>query len=169
MRAKTVYIALGSNLGDRAAHLRSALERAKEGDIEIVRESSLYETEPIPKSDQSWFLNQVVEARTGLFPQQLLDRLLHIERELGRKRVIANGARTIDLDILLYGRAIINSPPRLVIPHPRMAERRFVLDPLAELAPDLRHPVLRKTIAELAAAPGIREQQVHRKDAARGL
>ena len=107
-------------------------------------------------TDQRWFLNLVVEAETELFPLQLLARLQRIERDLGRVRTVARGPRTLDIDILLYGQAVIQRPD-LEIPHPRMAERRFVLAPLADLAPDLRHPVTRKTVRELleAAPPAV--------------
>ena len=148
---KTVYIALGSNLGDRAVNLRSATERMEASRIHVARVSSIYETEPRGFTDQPWFLNQVVEAQTTLMPRQLLARLLRIEREMGRRRDIPNGPRLIDLDILLYGDRIVHGAG-LHIPHPRMAERRFVLEPLAELAADLRHPESRRTVREMLAA-----------------
>jgi len=107
--------------------------------------------------DQPWFLNQVVEVKTGLFPQQLLHRTQEIERLLKRKRTVDKGPRTIDIDILLYGRTVMHSD-ELTIPHPGMAERRFVLEPLTELAPRLRHPVLKRTISELLAA--VKDQKV---------
>jgi len=110
-------------------------------------------------TEQGWFLNLVVEAETELFPMQLLGRTARIEREMGRVRTLPKGPRTIDIDILLYGGSVVQSK-RLVIPHPRMAERRFVLAPLADLAPELRHPVIGKTIRELlVGAP----QQVVRR------
>jgi 2-amino-4-hydroxy-6-hydroxymethyldihydropteridine diphosphokinase len=152
---KTVYIALGSNLSDRAENLRQARERMESPELHITRASSIYETEPRELRDQPWFLNQVVEAETALFPLQLLARLLKIEREMGRKRVVKNGPRIIDLDLLLYGDAVV-SAPGLEIPHPRMTQRRFVLEPLSELAPELRlpatgHPQSGCTIRELLA------------------
>jgi 2-amino-4-hydroxy-6-hydroxymethyldihydropteridine diphosphokinase len=116
--------------------------------IRVVRESPIYETEPVGYTAQRWFLNMVVEAETALFPMQLLTRTGKIERALGRVRIIPNGPRTIDIDILLYGTAVVRTP-RLEIPHPRMHERRFVLAPLADLAPDLRHPVSRKTVRQM--------------------
>lgn len=156
---KLVYLSLGSNLGNRERHLESAIEKLAAPDFHIVRVSSVYETEPVEAKDPRWFLNLVVEAETELFPMQLLWRAGKIEHELGRVRTVVNGPRTIDIDILLYSRAVIHSPA-LQVPHPRMPERRFVLAPLAELAPELRHPVSRKTIRELlAAAP---EQAVRR-------
>lgn len=117
----------------------------------MKRVSSLYETEPVGLRGQPWFLNLVVEAETELFPVQLLDRLQQIEIRLGRRRTVPQGPRTIDIDILLYGSFRIQSE-RLTVPHPRLEQRRFVLEPLAELAPDLRHPVSHLTIRELLAA-----------------
>ncbi len=150
---KTVYLGLGSNIGDRAVHLRAALERLSSPDLRILRISPIYETEPVDYTDQRWFLNLAAEGETELFPMQLLARVNRIERALGRLRGIPKGPRTIDIDILLYGGAVVRGE-RLEVPHPRMAERRFVLAPLADLAPDLRHPVLHKTIRELLdAAP----------------
>ena len=145
---KTVYLALGSNLGDRRGNLRAAIENMKSAGISVLRESPIYETEPVGYTAQRWFLNMVVEAETALFPMQLLTRAGKIERTLGRVRTIPNGPRTIDIDILLYGTAVVRTP-RLEIPHPRMHERRFVLVPLADLAPDLRHPVSRKTVRQM--------------------
>jgi 2-amino-4-hydroxy-6-hydroxymethyldihydropteridine diphosphokinase len=154
---KTAYLSLGSNVGDRVAMLRSAIEALPAAGVEVVRESSLYETEPQDLRDQRWFLNMIAECRTDLFPVQLLGRMQKIEAQLGRKRVIAKGPRTIDIDIILYGRAIIRTT-KLEIPHPRFRERRFVLAPLKELAPDLRDPVTRRTIADLLA--GTADQKV---------
>ncbi len=148
---KTVYLSLGSNLGDRQGALLGAIDRLAAGDFRIRRVSAIYETEPLEVRDQPWFLNLVLEAETELFPRQLLARVQKVEREMGRKRLRAKGPRTIDIDILLYGDSVIETP-ELVIPHPRLAERRFVLEPLAELAPQLRHPLSRQTIAELLAA-----------------
>jgi len=145
---KTAYLALGSNLGDRAANLSQARQRIAAEGIQIVRESSIYETAPREILDQPWFLNQVIEVQTSLFPRQLLSRLKAIERALGRKRTVAKGPRMIDLDILLFGDFVISTAD-LEIPHPRMPERRFVLEPLAELAPDLRHPVTKQSTREM--------------------
>lgn len=158
---KTVYLALGSNIGDRSRHLQAALAKLEAPDLRILRVSSLYETAPVGFTAQHWFYNLVVEAETDLFPLQLLTRIAKIELALGRVRTIPNGPRTLDIDILLYGRAVVHSV-KLEIPHPRMAERRFVLAPLAELAPDLRHPVTHQAIrVMLEAAP---EQAVRRLD-----
>src|SRR5258708_6124192 len=112
-------------------------------DLRILRESSVYETEPRDLAGQPWFLNEVIEIETPLFPRQLLARVLKIERDMGRRRVIAKGPRLIDIDILLYGAAIV-SADGLEIPHPRMWERRFVLEPLAELRPVVRDPRTKK-------------------------
>ena len=145
---KTVYLSLGSNLGERERNLEAALGKLASRDFLIERVSSVYETEPVDTNDQRWFLNLVVEGATDLFPMQLLWRIAKVEHTLGRVRTTRNGPRTIDIDILLYSRAVIHSPA-LDVPHPRMAQRRFVLAPLAELAPDLRHPVTRRTIREM--------------------
>ncbi len=150
---KVVYLSLGSNVGDREANLKGALERLAAAGMRVVRASPVYETEPVDYTAQPWFLNQVVEIETGLFPLQLLARMSRIEREMGRVRTVPKGPRTIDIDILLYGRTLMSSAT-LEIPHPRMGERRFVLAPLADLAPDLRHPATHQTVREmLDAAP----------------
>jgi 2-amino-4-hydroxy-6-hydroxymethyldihydropteridine diphosphokinase len=149
METKTrAYLSLGSNVGDREANLRAAIER-----LPVLRTSPIYETEPVDYTDQPWFLNLVVEVETHLSPHELLKTTSRIEHELGRTRDIPKGPRTIDIDILLFGDTVMNTPD-LQIPHPRMAERRFVLAPLADLAPALRHPVTQRTVREmLAAAP----------------
>jgi 2-amino-4-hydroxy-6-hydroxymethyldihydropteridine diphosphokinase len=145
---KTVYLTLGSNVGDRQTNLKRALELLETPELHVLRLSSVYDTEPRDLRSQPRFLNQVVEAETSLFPMQLLKRIAKIERELGRKRLVEKGPRTIDIDILLFERFVVDTE-ELTIPHPRLHERRFVLEPLAELAPDLRHPVLRKSVREL--------------------
>jgi 2-amino-4-hydroxy-6-hydroxymethyldihydropteridine diphosphokinase len=145
---KIAYLGLGSNLGDREANLRQAIAALSHHDVRVLKQSSFYETEPREMTDQGWFLNCVVEVETRLMPVQLLHVLLSIERAMGRKRLVKSGPRIIDMDILLYATSIIRSPD-LEVPHPRMAERRFVLAPLIEIGPDLRHPVLQKTVTEL--------------------
>jgi 2-amino-4-hydroxy-6-hydroxymethyldihydropteridine diphosphokinase len=157
---KLIFLALGSNLGDRERNLASALERLEAGGVRVVARSSIYETAPQEFLDQPWFLNQVLKAETSLFPMQLLRLTQHIERELGRERgpsAIPKGPRLIDIDILLFGHAVIDTP-QLVIPHPAMLERRFVLEPLVEIAPELRHPATGKLFS--SALPQLRSQQV---------
>jgi 2-amino-4-hydroxy-6-hydroxymethyldihydropteridine diphosphokinase len=148
---KIVYLGLGSNVGDSEALLQSALDHLNGQNLQLLRVSSLYETEPIGLRGQRWFLNLVAEFQTELFPKQLLQRIERVERELGRKRTVRNGPRTIDIDILLYGNAVVNTE-ELEIPHPRYRERRFTLAPLAELNPELRDPVTRRSMAEMLAA-----------------
>ena len=147
---KTVYLSLGSNVGEREKHLAAAVEILHAHGIRVTRQSSIYATEPVDFETQNWFLNCVVEAETDLMPRQLLHAIHQIENEIGRQRLVRSGPRVIDLDILLCGSSIIRTQ-ELEVPHPRMAERRFVLVPLAEIAPTLRHPVKNKTIAELVA------------------
>ena len=147
---KQAFLSLGSNLGDREEHLLSALERLEAAGIHVLRRSWIYETEPQDFHDQPWFLNLVVEVETELFPRLLLARLQAIELGMGRKRGIPKGPRPIDIDILLCGDFVIDTR-ELKVPHPRMSDRRFVLEPLAELAPDLHHPVNGKTVREMLA------------------
>jgi len=139
---KTVYLSLGSNLGDRERNLSRALEALEHQQIHVTAKSSIYETEPQDIAGQPWFLNMVVACETHCFPRQLLSALQSIERELGRVRgvgTVRRGPRMIDVDILLFGNVVMKTP-ELSIPHPRMLERRFVLEPLREIAPDLKHP-----------------------------
>ncbi len=145
---KTVYLGLGSNLGDREAMLQSALRALDSPRLQIRRLSPIYETEPMDVSRQPWFLNLVAEAETDLFPLQLLHRTAKVEAQLGRRRLAPKGPRSIDIDILLFGNAVVTTAA-LEIPHPRFRARRFVLAPLADLAPNLRDPVTRKTVREL--------------------
>jgi len=148
---KLIYLSLGSNLGDRAVNLERAITALPGAGVQVLRRSSLYETEPVDFLAQPWFLNCVVEAETLLMPRQLLHALQAIERAFGSRKLVARGPRVIDLDILFYGASVIRTE-EMEIPHPRMAQRRFVLVPLAELAPGLRHPVLGSMIAEMIAA-----------------
>ena len=144
---KTVYLSLGSNLGDRQANLATAIEKLRELG-EVVAMSSFYETEPMEFADQPWFLNCAVALKTELMPKQFLSNMLTIEREMGRRRVRPKGPRLIDIDILLFGNSVIHTP-QLDVPHPAMHRRRFVLAPLAEIAPDVRHPLLKRRAREL--------------------
>lgn len=147
---KTIYLSLGSNLGDRARNLRAAIDGLARASIAVRRVSPVYETAPVDLVDQPMFLNLVVEAETALMPRQLLARIARLERELGRQRTVAKGPRTIDIDILFHGSSVIDTPD-LIVPHPRIAERRFVLEPLSEIAPELVHPLTRRTIREMLA------------------
>mgnify|MGYP000020594500 CR=1 FL=1 len=147
---KTVYLSLGSNLGDRAGRLCEALRLLEESGLRVRRISPVYETEPQDVRDQPWFLNLVAEVETELFPRQMLARIQSIEWKMGRRRRSPKGPREIDIDVLLYGSMVLRMP-ELTVPHPRMSERRFVLQPLADLAPELRHPVSGRTILELLA------------------
>jgi 2-amino-4-hydroxy-6-hydroxymethyldihydropteridine diphosphokinase len=146
----TVYLALGSNLGDREANLRRAIELLEHSAIAITQVSSIYETEPVDYRDQPWFLNAALEAQSDLPPAQLLATLRRIESQMGSQKPIPKGPRLIDLDILLYGDTVIDTPT-LQVPHPRMLQRNFVLAPLAEIAPNLRHPTWAGTASDLLA------------------
>jgi len=151
---KTVYLSLGSNLGDR----RENLERATAllGEIgTVVAISSFYETEPMELAEQPWFLNCAVALETELMPKQLLGRVMALEQAMGRRRGRPKGPRNIDVDVLLFGNSVIETRD-LVVPHAAMHQRRFVLEPLVEIAPDVRHPVFKRTIRELrdALPPG---------------
>ena len=147
---KTAFISIGSNVGDREQQIDAAVQALAERGIRVKNKSSIYSTEPVDVETQGWFLNCVVEVETDLMPRQLLRALQQIENELGRKRLVRRGPRVIDLDILLYSSSVVRAP-ELEIPHPRLTERRFVLVPLAEIAPGLRHPVENKSIEELLA------------------
>ena len=142
-----VYIGIGSNLGDRQAHLRAGIEGLRKAGLEPITISSIWESEPIDTSAPEWFLNMAVRGQTELRPLALLELLLALERRNGRMRGDRNGPRTLDLDLLMAGELQF-AEPRLTLPHPRMWDRRFVLEPLAEIAPDLKNPANGRTVAE---------------------
>ncbi len=158
--ASTVYLGLGSNIGDREANLQDAVRNLQSDDLRLLRVSSLYETEPMGFHDQPWFLNQVAEFEAELQPRQLLQRMQAVEKTLGREREIVNGPRTIDIDILLFGDVVMKTA-ELTIPHPRYRERRFVLEPLLELDPALQDPETGQSIATMLDA--VRAQAVRRR------
>lgn len=150
---KTAYLSLGSNVGNRAALIEEALARLGEAGVALRRRSALYDTEPVGTTAQRWFLNCVAEVETELMPLALLRLLKRVERDMGRRPGAGPqpAARSIDIDIVAYGQQVVRLP-ELTIPHPRLSERRFVLEPLRELAPEWRHPVTRLTAAEMLAA-----------------
>lgn len=143
------YLSLGSNIGDREQHLRDAIARL--GSLgQVISVSSFYETEPVEFPDQAWFLNCAIAFETNETPHELMTAILDIEQKMGRQRLQKKGPRTIDIDILLFDDAVLDTP-QLTIPHPAMANRRFVLEPMAEIAAELRHPLLNKSVNELLA------------------
>jgi len=150
MAAEVVYLSLGSNVGAREDNLHAAIAALLGAGVAVRRVSSFYETEPVDYLQQEWFLNCAVEATTELPPPALLQALRGIESKMGSKKLIAKGPRLIDIDILLYGQQKIDAP-ELQVPHPKMTQRRFVLVPLAEIAPGLRHPAWRGTVEQLLA------------------
>jgi 2-amino-4-hydroxy-6-hydroxymethyldihydropteridine diphosphokinase len=153
MSVMNAYVSLGSNLGDRAGNLLLAVRGIMDASLDVIRLSTIYETEPVANLDQPFFLNMVAELRGSSLPvpEQVMARLLRIEYALGRTREVPLGPRTIDLDLLLY-RDELRSTQFLTLPHPRLHQRRFVLEPLAELAPRLVHPTRHRTISELLSA-----------------
>ncbi len=146
--ARGIYISAGSNLGDRKANLSEGLQLLRLAGVRPMSVSSFFETEPVENRDQPWFLNVALEVETVLPPQELLRCCLEIELARGRVRSFRGAARTLDLDILLYGDMVVQES-HLTIPHPRMAVRRFVLEPLAEIAPQVIHPVLQLSVVSL--------------------
>lgn len=153
MAETTIYLSLGSNLGDREKNLRTAIAALADGGVRVTRVSSFYETEPVDLREQPWFVNCAVQATTEAQPLELLRALRGIESQMGSKKLVPKGPRLIDLDILLYGDKTIDTP-ELQVPHPRMLQRKFVLVPLAEIAPNLKHPRWEGTATELAAKVG---------------
>jgi 2-amino-4-hydroxy-6-hydroxymethyldihydropteridine diphosphokinase len=148
----TAAVAIGSNLGDRAAHLNHAISRLRDllGDLRV---SAFYDTVPVgAPAPQPLFLNAAAVGQAAIPARQLLDAMLAIEQERGRERPYQNAPRSLDVDLILFGDAVIDDPPGLVVPHPRFRERRFVLEPLAEIAPELKDPVTGRTMSELLAA-----------------
>jgi 2-amino-4-hydroxy-6-hydroxymethyldihydropteridine diphosphokinase len=150
-KPEIVFLSLGSNVGDRPENLRAAIAALPGAGVDVKRVSSIYETEPVDLLEQPWFLNCVVQGETTVPAVELLRALREIERRMGSKKLIARGPRLIDIDILLYGQQTIDSP-ELQVPHPRMHLRRFVLAPLAELAPDITHVQWSATAAQLLAS-----------------
>jgi 2-amino-4-hydroxy-6-hydroxymethyldihydropteridine diphosphokinase len=148
MSEKTVYLSLGSNVGDREKNLRLAMDELPHAGVAITKVSSIYETEPVDLREQPWFLNCAVKAETHFDPFMLLRALREIETKMGSKKLVAKGPRLMDMDILLYGPETIDTP-ELQVPHPRMHLRRFVLVPLAEIAAEVMHPALKMTAAQL--------------------
>ena len=158
MKEHIVYLALGTNLGDRLANLKQAIVSLTP-QMEVKAKSSVYETPPWGYEDQPKFLNQVVKVKTYLEPEALLKHLKRLEVALGRKESFPNGPRLIDIDILFFDDAVLNTPS-LVIPHPRLHERGFVLLPLMDIAPDLVHPISKKSVSEMVVECDVSEIQL---------
>ncbi len=147
------YMSLGSNLGDRGRHLKQARLLLEKAGARILRQSSVYETEPVDYRQQPWFYNQVLEIEIACNPISLLDLVKDIEQRMKRRPAFDKGPRVIDIDILLAGKTVVQTQ-KLMIPHPRMSFRNFVMIPLLEIAPDLVHPLLHETVAELVRTTG---------------
>ena len=142
-------------MGNREQQIETALQLLQDARLQVTQRSAYYETEPREVTGQPWYINLCVEIETTYFPMMLMNRILQVERSMGRRRKGQKDPRLIDIDIVYYGRFVIDTP-QLKIPHPRMHERRFVLEPLTEIAAELRHPVTRKTVREMLA--GVRDQ-----------
>jgi 2-amino-4-hydroxy-6-hydroxymethyldihydropteridine diphosphokinase len=151
MPSTITYLSLGSNVGDRIGNLRAAIAALAGAGVHVLKVSAFYETEPVDYLQQGWFLNCAVEGETDFPAGTLLPRLREIETHMGSSKPIAKGPRILDIDILLFGAETI-ATPELQVPHPRMTQRRFVLVPLAEIAPQLRHPSWHANVTELLAA-----------------
>ena len=162
---RRAYLGLGSNLGDRVANIQGALEKLSAAEVKIRRLSSFYETEPVDYLPQPWFVNCVAEVATKLAPQQLLKVCKSVERSVGRRPTIPKGPREIDIDILFYENVVVRSAA-FRIPHARLEERRFVLVPLCELAPEFHHPVSGRTAAEMLAVTQDKAQVIRMKQCA---
>lgn len=156
------FMSLGSNLGNRSANLARARKLLRESGVAVLRASSVYETEPVDHLDQPWFLNQALEVSTRLDPYALLELARSIEVRMKRVPTVAKGPRTIDIDIIFAGDTVLDTPD-LTIPHPRLARRNFVLVPLCEIAPEIRHPVLGKTIREMVSSSSDPARVIARK------
>jgi len=148
---QTIFLSLGSNIGDREENLRTAIGALAEANVNVTHVSSFYETEPVDLREQPWFLNCVVQAETSVQPLDLLRALRGIESRMGSKKLVPKGPRLIDLDILLYGSETIDTP-ELQVPHRRMLQRKFVLAPLDEIAPNFKHPSWSGSVRELLAS-----------------
>lgn len=167
MPLRHVFLSLGSNIGDRQANLEAAIAALEREHIHVVARSSVYETEPQDVTNQPWFLNMAVECESQFFPRQMLKILQRIEREIGRVRTgaIPRGPRLIDIDILLLGNVVM-ATEQLTIPHPRMLDRRFVLEPLLEIVPEIRHPRTKEPLRRFAA--GVARQKAKKISAKAG-
>jgi 2-amino-4-hydroxy-6-hydroxymethyldihydropteridine diphosphokinase len=148
--SKTVYLSMGSNVGDRVENLKQAIAKLPATGASVTRTSSFYETEPVDFLQQDWFVHCAVEAETGLAPLDLLRAVRAIEARMGSKKPVPKGPRLLDIDVLLYADEIVQTA-ELQIPHPRMQQRRFVLVPLNEIAPRVLHPQIELTVSELLA------------------